>query len=1353
MGRREKPLDPDEGPVQRFAYDLRELRREAGTPTYRTMAEGSRYSAPTLSAAAAGARLPSLAVALAYATACGGDPAEWEKRWREASAGEPVLARDDGTSAPYPGLARYGTEDRDHFFGRDALVADLLELTRRRPFAALVGASGSGKSSLLRAGLVPALREGGGSSGTASVDRTPGDGTGGPSVSRTPGDTGTASVDRTPGDTGGPSVIRILTPGPTPARTHRALFTEGALVLVDQFEEVFTLCRDPAERAAFIKLLTGSGARPGAGSGAGPGARVLIAVRADFYGRCAEHPALADALKDSVLLVGPMTPEQLREAVVGPATAERLIVERALTARIVADVADEPGGLPLMSHALLETWRRRHGRTLTVSAYEAIGGVRGAIAHTAEEIFTSLTDEQSRAARALLLRLISPGEGGQDTRRPAERTELLQSPESERVLERLVRARLLTVDDTSVDLAHEALITGWPRLRGWIEDDRDLLRSHRRLTDAARMWEELGRDPGALYRGAQLVGAREAFLAEAPGAQAHDSARDLPKAPDPPGTRRLFRRAPPRGPGETPRTPADWLTPQERDFLTASLAAYDCELRAAARTTRRLRVLTITLSVLLCLAAIAGLTAWQQSEVSDRRATEAEARRAAGVADALRTSDPRTAMRLSLAAWELADLPETRESLFAAGAQHTVDMFAAPLPESETEEDTSWWRFSDDGRTVAVVGPDRVDRWDVATHRRVATLPGLGRQAHGILDVSPDIRRAAFTSPDGIRIWDLAIGRPTGKAFGPRGDDSEGWFGPQGRLFGAHRSNGPLQLWDTRTGRPLLDTGGRYREIRRFQISSDDRLLAFCPSSAGEGPLQIWDLRERRRLHTPWATRVDLCHLTDDIQFTPDNRALAINAETGVRTWDIRSGRERPRITTGGMSSVAFSADGTHAATLTADEIRLWRLSDHLPPVALSRYPAVNRNLSDLRLDMRAGIIRFTEFLAPPARNVWTIAFDPMNPAAGERAPFTAAAYSPDGTVLATQRTPADGARTHELRDAADGRSFAALPGPGPGPGRPSACGSRCPGMAFSPDSRAFAYLNASGAVAVRDIRSGAVASVPPPPHHDGEVAVGDVSDGDGDGDGDNGRPLAVSRSAMKAKSIDSLRLGQDGSVRGLGPAGGIQGLGSVQGRGWSTLRPGANGPLLATAPDGRFFAQYRQLIDPETGEATRIMRGESYASSAVFSPDGRFSAMSDWTGRTTLWDGEGKRLLALLVPAVPNASHAQEGRLGRALAFSADGRKVAVGDADGGVRIWDTASPRSQGSPLPPADGPVLALAFGEDGGELRVTTPYVALRTHALDPGRTAENVCRRALGELSRTEWKTYLPTVPYRPTCPP
>ena len=463
MGRREGPLDPSAGPVQRFAFDLRKLRQEAGGPTYRAMAQHTGYSVATLSRAAAGGQLPSLEVALAYVRACGADPEEWEPRWRAAArevAAEPE--DDDDTQAPYRGLTRFEPGDRDLFFGRDHLVAQLADRVRSCRMVAVLGASGSGKSSLLRAGLLPSLQD-----QQSSQCRL--------------------------------AAIRILTPGPRPASAHAHALTASqetgdTVVVVDQFEELFTLCSDIAERAAFLDLLV-SAVEPESRL------RVVIAVRADFLSRCAEHRPLAAALTDTTFLLGPMGPAELREAIVKPAAAAGLLVEPMLTARIVEDVAEEPGGLPRISHVLLETWRRRKGRTLTLAAYEAAGGVHGALTRTAEELYTRLSPERAEVARRILLRLITPGEGAQDTSRPAELQALSatgQCADTASVLEQLARARLVTLDGDMVHLAHEALITAWPRLQSWIDGARERLRVHRQLTEAARAWAALDRDPGAL---------------------------------------------------------------------------------------------------------------------------------------------------------------------------------------------------------------------------------------------------------------------------------------------------------------------------------------------------------------------------------------------------------------------------------------------------------------------------------------------------------------------------------------------------------------------------------------------------------------------------------------------------------------------------------------------------------------------------------------------------------------------------------------------------------------------------------------------------------------------------------------
>ncbi|MGV9884081.1 nSTAND1 domain-containing NTPase [Streptomyces sp. NPDC003006] len=355
----------------------------------------------------------------------GGDTGEWECRWREAARDEAALPADeDGQSdPPYRGLARFEAGDRDRFFGRDHLTDAVEELVRAHRCMMVFGPSGSGKSSLLRAGLIPRLQN-----------------------AHEPGLR--------------PAVIRILTPGSRPAHAHEKLFTPAdapdgmageTWLVVDQFEELFTLCHDQAQRRGFIELVLGA-------QDPSSRLRVVLGARADFYARCLDQPGLDAIIREASLPVGRMTPTELREVIVKPAAAEGLIVERVLTAHLIEEVGEEPGALPLLSHVLLETWRRHRGRTLTMEAYEAAGGMHGAIAQTAEEIYTRLAPEHAELARLILLRLIAPGEGSPDTRRPVDRSELDLGTASRDdialVLDRLAGARLLTLDEDTVDLAH-----------------------------------------------------------------------------------------------------------------------------------------------------------------------------------------------------------------------------------------------------------------------------------------------------------------------------------------------------------------------------------------------------------------------------------------------------------------------------------------------------------------------------------------------------------------------------------------------------------------------------------------------------------------------------------------------------------------------------------------------------------------------------------------------------------------------------------------------------------------------------------------------------------------------------------
>ncbi|MEU2086711.1 DNA-binding protein [Streptomyces albus] len=1444
MGRRERPVDPAEGPVQQFAYELRKLREEAGRPTYRQLAARCGYSVTTLSQAAAGERLPSLAVTLAYVTACGGDPAEWERRWRAAGARETeerARVRDtaggpDTQEPPYRGLARFEPGDHDRFFGREELTAELLALVADRRFAAVFGPSGSGKSSLLRAGLIPRLRDtggtehgtagagtpapggagapacdaGGGAGACARVDgagaggrgagvrgdgngpsaRTrgnaagagPGAGGAGRPAGSTWGDgtrgagrpaggvrgDGTASVAGAQGCAGGergsgagpagggqggvgrwetgaggglppsvprPAAVRILTPGEHPARTHAAACTPASAatgpgdgpdaadqgdtwILVDQFEEVFTLCHDPAERARFLDLLLRA-------RDPDSRLRVVIAVRADFYGRCAEHRALAEALCGSGLLVGPMTSAELRAAVVRPAAAHGLIVERALTARLLRDAEGEPGALPLVSHALLETWRRRKGRALTLQAYEAAGGVHGAVAQTAEDVCTRLSPHQAALARRILLRLIAPGEGAQDTRRPAPRAELecdsgdpAGGAGSGYVLERLVAARLLTLDGDTVDLAHEALITSWPRLRRWIDEDRERLRAHRRLTEAAHSWQELDRDPGALYRGSRLAEATELFGSADTG-PGHRPHRSRPS--------RLLRRHSRRR-DEQRYVPG--LTRLERDFLTA------CH-EARRRERRRRGGGVAAVCLLLTVALLAGVVAWQQTRANTRQHTEAEARRIAAVADSMRMSDPRLAMRLSVAAWRLADTHETRAALLGALAQPEEDALTLPSGSRAGSE-----RFlSDDGRTLVSAGGGRLNRWDVAEHRETTSVRGPG---------SPDGEagpvRAALT-PDGAllatadRRLRITLRPTTGGAARtlPRARGTPAVFSPDGRLLwlhgpaGAHRAT--AQLWDVHGGRPVLQRRTAAGREASVAVSRSGGLAAVCP---GRAALELWRLGTTRPRHAvrlpldgwPARARHAVCRART-LTFAPDDRRLVGLDGRGVHAWDVATGRHRQLAAQRGLTGMRLSGDGELLVGTDSTRILVWRPALSRRPVL--RYPLVSEYVSGLGVDPRAGVVRYLSGLT--GQTVRTLSLAGAHRVRRPGPPLGHAVFSPDGRHLATARARWPHVR-FELRDARTGTVVRHLPaglchGAAPGAARHTPC---TPLMAFDRKGGTFAYGTGSrspgGAlrqtVHLWDIRThrhtGSLPLTPGPRDRRAGQGPGGIAFTR------DGHHLLVSRTPG-AERVEVWDVGRHRRTRVLRHTG---------------------GDVLAVRPTGQLLAtSHGQLASPATGRVLRRVLSQDETHALAFSPDGRVLAAGDGSGRVTLWDGRGRRSLGLLAGTYREAGGSTEPVT--ALAFSPDGGTLAVAGRQGTVRLWDTAAHQPLGGPLPTGRDRAVALAFSPDGGELYVAGARFPVRRYTVAPRRAASRLCARGHGGLTPAQWHAALRDVPYRPTC--
>ena len=493
-------------------------------------------------------------------------------------------------ACPYQGLMPYDIDDSDTFFGRDADLAACLERLSSVGVLAVVGPSGSGKSSLIRAGVAATYRRDG--------HRTV-----------------------------------VITPGVHPMDALTAIPDKGSapLLVVDQFEEVFSLCENHDERTRFFAALAEH-----AESG-----KLVVALRADRMGELSAYAAASRLIELGLFLLGAMADEDLRAAIEGPARQAGLPIEPGLVDLLVREVEGVPGALPLLSHALRETWLRRDGRTLTVDGYQAAGGIRGAVAQSAEDVYERVDQDQQDAFRDLLLRLVIPTEDGEPVRSRLPRRLIATDDERDELIELLVDARLVTSDDGVVELTHEALVRAWPRLQDWLEEDADGQRTLHHLAVAADVWEGMGRPGSELYRGVRLTRALDW--------------RD---------------RAAPQ------------LTAVERDFLDASQAHADDKLRTAeqraereARIGRRTRRLAIGLAGVLVLALVAaGLALSYQHDAAARanEATEASTLADANRLAALSSTADELDFSLLLAAqaFRTADTPETRFGLLNALLEH-----------------------------------------------------------------------------------------------------------------------------------------------------------------------------------------------------------------------------------------------------------------------------------------------------------------------------------------------------------------------------------------------------------------------------------------------------------------------------------------------------------------------------------------------------------------------------------------------------------------------------------------------------------------------------------------------------------
>jgi WD40 repeat protein/class 3 adenylate cyclase len=1209
----------------------------------------------------------------------------------------------DGTQiSPFKGLASFDVADANVFFGRERLIAEMIGRLPGAAFLGVVGPSGSGKSSAVRAGLVPALQSAilpGSEAWPVALLR--------------PGAHAQRALDRAVWAALPEADRAGLEGSEQPLASALEGLAEGSrlVVVVDQLEEMFTQTVGEDERLAFINALV-AGARDPASR-----ALVIVALRADFYGRCASYPELASLLGESHVLVGPMTADEYRRAIEQPALRSGLHVEPALADALVDEVVGEPGALPLLSSALLELWQHRRGRTLTLDAYQATGGVKAAVARLAEDAYSKVAPDEQAVVRAIMLRLAGPGEGDAVVRRrvPLAEFDAERNERVARVLTVLTEARLVTISEGSVEVAHEALLREWPRLREWLEEDRAGQRLRAHLIESAKEWDGSGRDMGELYRGARLASA------------------------------------------------LDWtadhnleMNELERSFLGASRDASQREVNRQRRTNRRLRGLLVGAAVLLLVAVAAGLYAFVQADRARQESENAQlaannavasrlgaqavvegqfdtslllAREALAINASIDTKSTQLATLLKGPA-AIKMLPGTGERVLyivqsadgstlltgdnigglAVYEGHTISL------ERTLKLDRQGWftlttdgglavgtTFTPDGPTIAYLNPQDGTL-------RLQTLPqGAQVEGFGVPAMLPGDqafliaeRRRDEDDPDQNRL--MLVQRDlsgTEQSVKPLPVDALDLMRltPDGRmlLVSSPPDAGPIELFvlDPQT-LDLVRTfpiKGSY-----WAISPDSRTVA---AGGGDGTVALYDLA------TGAETVLDGRHTAqvDGAGFSPDGTTLVTTGDDrNVIVWDVakRAVREILHGHGGRVFGPAFDADGSTAFTVGLDGLVFaWdlrgdrRLGPSLPLAATSLGfdvdPVVavspDGGLAALSsgenhvvlVDTTSGAARWDVDPWSDAQLEAAKAQDPVfgGPEGGDSDIITALDFSPDGSLLAVggwnvEAVVYEVASGHEIR-----RWQASHIG-------------WVNDLAFAPDGRLLT-ANDDGRVVTWDARSGS---------QTGELQVMAEAP---DADSYVGAPIRV------RASRDGARLAVVTSHR----------------------EPGHQLPNRLAA------------YDVASGQSAFEIDGDLQTTTIAWAPDGSTIAMGGYqTGELSLVDSvTGARKLE---PAKANAGWVLS------LDFAWGGQLVVAGGTDGMVRLFDVATLRQVGANLPAKDNEWVF-------GVVRPTDQLIAIGGDPrvwrwdLDPVRWAAQACAVANRQLTESEWKAFLPDRPYAASC--
>ncbi len=1295
-------------------------RRERLTQLELSIAVG--YSEAQISRLEKNLRLPDLAAVQALFVPALHLAEEAELRTRLLTLAQSARQEDAPLAgiAPYKGLLFFEEADADLFFGREALTARLAErvialaMDSATRFLAVVGASGSGKSSLVRAGLAVTLK-----------------------------DQGWATCVFTP--TAQPLQMLERQRNLLHSADHaETVPSQPTLILVDQFEETFTLCPDEAERVAFIEqLLTlatplgnhheeqgatppqpspnEGGCRdfvdeepvPPPGWGRLGGGVVVITLRADFYAHCAQYPLLRQAVAAQQEYIGQMTTAELRCAIEEPAKRAGWEFEPGLVDLLLHDIgahdggAPEPGALPLLSHALLATWERRRGRALTLHGYQAAGGVRSAIAETAESVFTDQLDAPQQAlARDLFLRLTELGEGTEDTRRRALLSELVrqagEATQLRGVLNTLADARLITLNEDSAEVAHEALIREWQRLADWLTQDRDGLRLHRHLTEATREWEALRRDGGALYRGARLAQAQEWAAANA--THLNEAERTfLAAAVEQEHHEALAHEA-----------------QHQRELAAAQKLADEQAQRAAeqSRATQQLRRRAYGLSGAFVLVAILAAIAFFLGRQATANANSAEDARQVALAREVAASainnlatDPERSILLALQAVKLSTAGGKPVLVEAEGALHRAVQAARSLA-TLRGSGTSLWSVAvnHDGTRLATIGLDGAATvWDLATkvgelsrtNQVLLTLPTqVTANVNGTGAVfTPDGKQLLTISGDNsATLWELATGKALFTLKGHRGLVTSVAISPDGKVLASAGEDKMVILWDAATG----------AAIKTLEHDGAILVLAFSPDGnrlfAGSdetGIAMAWEIASGQELFR-FSGQGDVIGV-DSIAASPDGLFLATGEfDTTVKLWDAATGKLL--LTLFGHSSqvvsVAFRPDGKTLASASEDgTIKLWdaltgremlTLVGHTSGVLGVAFSADGNRLYSASRD---GTVRIWDLSASAGR-------DGLN-LVGHSDRLYGVAYRPDGAQLATWSF--DG--TVKVWDAIDGKALLTLNHEKtPSPGH----------VAYSPDGKRLAFDSGNTVQIVDAVNGNGLLTLAPFDSDAVDVVFA---------------PDGLRMAAATFAGLVRIYNSSDGQLL-LEFTENTTGL--------QQIAFSLDGKHLASALD-----EGVSLSDATTGKQLLLFTGHGKGvrtSGVAFSPDGEWVASTGNDASIQVWDAEtGAVIFKLTGHTGPAFGVAFGGPLG------ADGRSLASSSVDHTIKVWQlpaVGEPVADPLTLYGHTGAVYRVAFSPDGSQLASAGRNLIGRIYRLRLAELVADAESRVTRTLTSEECQKFL-----------